>query len=263
MKKNLGQNFLGDKNILAKIIEAVSSYPDNLPIVEVGTGSGILTEALATAFSVPIISYEIDADIFPATSQKLSHFSHVKLILEDFLKATIPLEEPFIVVANIPYYITSPILEKCLQHPQAKAIFVMVQKELSDRMVASPGKKAYSSFSLFCQTRAHCKSLFNVSRNCFFPVPDVDSAFIELHPTNDHIAQINDFALYNKIIKCAFWGKRKTLANCLSQAPYCHFPRAKMIELITSLGHDPMIRGEKLSLEDFIKLSNTLPIING
>jgi 16S rRNA (adenine1518-N6/adenine1519-N6)-dimethyltransferase len=152
---------LGDANILRKIVELA---PKDHRVLEIGTGSGILTKGLAEAIQFPIISYEIDRATYEGALKNLSLFKHVQLINADFLKTDIPFEEPFVVIANIPYYITSPIVEKCLANPLVQGIFIMVQKEIANRMAAKPGEKDYSSFSVFCQTRAVVRKCFPVSR---------------------------------------------------------------------------------------------------
>jgi 16S rRNA (adenine1518-N6/adenine1519-N6)-dimethyltransferase len=255
MRRSLGQNFLGDTNILRKIIEVV---PKTLPVLEIGTGSGILTKGLAQAIPFPIISYEIDQDTHEGALSDLSHFDHVQLIHSDFLKVEIPFSNPFVVIANIPYYITSPIVEKCIGNSWVRGIFIMVQKEIANRMVAKPGEKDYSSFSVFCQTRAVVRKCFPVSRHCFFPTPRVDSAFVEMIPTPYWTDQINQIGTYDKVVHSAFWGKRKTIASCLSRSPYLALgvPNAKKI--LTISGIDPQQRGERLSVEEYVRLSNAL-----
>ncbi len=255
MKKSLGQNFLGDANILRKIIDVA---PKTLPVLEIGTGSGILTKGLAEAITLPIISYEIDRATHEEATKQLALFSHIQLIHADFLSVDIPFLEPFVVIANIPYYITSPIVEKCLANPWVRGIYIMVQKEIANRMAAKPGEKDYSSFSVFCQTRSVVKKCFPVSRHCFFPPPRVDSAFIELIPTTRWTDQIHDIETYDKIVHSAFWGKRKTIASCLSRSPYLALGSIKAKLILQTSGIDPQLRGEMLSVADYIQIANRL-----
>jgi 16S rRNA (adenine1518-N6/adenine1519-N6)-dimethyltransferase len=259
MKHSLGQNFLGDANILRKIIEVA---PKNLPVLEIGTGSGILTKGLALAIEHQIISYEIDRITHEEAAENLAPFTQVKLIHADFLKSDIPFVEPFVVIANIPYYITSPIVEKCLANPWVRGIYIMVQKEIANRMAAKPGEKDYSSFSVFCQTRAHVAKCFPVSRHCFFPPPRVDSAFVELIPTSKWTDQISQLENYDKIVHSAFWGKRKTIASCLSRSPYLALGQEKSKAVLSSANINPQLRGEMLNVEAYIKIAKSLIELN-
>lgn len=255
MKKSLGQNFLGDPNILRKIVDVA---PKDLPVLEIGTGSGILTKGLAGAISHPIISYEIEGPTHIEAAANLSDFFNVTLIHADFLKSKIPFSEPFVVIANIPYYITSPIIEKCLANPWVRGLYIMVQKEIADRMVARPGVKDYSSFSVFCQTRAVVSRCFPVSRGCFFPPPRVDSAFVSLIPTSEWTDKITDIELYDKVVHSAFWGKRKTIASCLSRSPYLMLGSDIAGKVLHGAGIDPKRRGETLSVSEYIGIVESL-----
>lgn len=255
MKKFLGQNFLGDPNILRKILSVI---PTHLPVLEVGTGSGILTEGLARVITHPIHSFEIDPDTHKTAQTRLARYSQVFLNNVDFLEASLPFSVPYIVVANIPYYITNPIIAKCLLDPLLQGLYLMVQKEIANRIIAQPGKSDYSSFSIFCQTRARTRKLFPVSRNSFFPKPNVDSAFIELLPRQDLISRITNLSLYEKIVHSAFWGKRKTLINCLSRSPYLQFRKEELLEVFHELDIPETLRGEDLGLDSYITLSNLI-----
>ena len=264
MKKSLGQNFLGDANILRKIIEVA---PKNFPVLEIGTGSGILTEGLAKAITHPIFSYEIDRAPHDQAVINLAAFKHVHLVHADFLNTDIPFTKPFVVVANIPYYITSPIVEKCLANPWVRGIYIMVQKEIANRMAAKPSEKDYSSFSVFCQTRSTVQKCFPVSRHCFFPPPRVDSAFVELIPTTTWTSQISDIELYDKIVHSAFWGKRKTILSCLSRSPYLALGSTRAKAVLDITGIETRLRGETLSVSDYIKIADALiklnaPVVN-
>ncbi|MEK6558073.1 MAG: 16S rRNA (adenine(1518)-N(6)/adenine(1519)-N(6))-dimethyltransferase RsmA, partial [Candidatus Margulisiibacteriota bacterium] len=223
-----------------------------------GTGSGILTQGLAKTVLHSIHSFEIDPPTFEVALAKLAAFPQVTLHNADFLEATIPFSEPYIVVANIPYYITSPIIAKCLTDPLLQGLYLMVQKEIANRIIAQPGESDYSSFSIFCQTRAKARKLFAVSRNCFFPKPNVDSAFIEILPRGDLLSQIRNLPLYEQIVHSAFWGKRKTLLNCLSKSPYVRFNKDELLNIFHELNISETLRGEALSIDSYILMSNLI-----
>lgn len=254
-KKSLGQNFLTDKNIIKKLLRNI---PQNLPILEIGTGNGNLTIELAQHTQEEIVSYEIDQMAYEEAKHRLDMYPNVKLLLQDFLQAEINIQSPFLVVANIPYNITSPIIDKCLSLPNVLGIYLLIQKEMADRILARNNTKDYSSFSIFCQTRAKCTRLFNVPATCFVPQPKVDSSYIELLPTKEFTSQIKVIDTYNKIIKNSFWGKRKTLLNCLQKAPYMQFSKEKILNTLHSLNLNEKVRGQELTITDFINVSNAL-----
>ncbi|MDD5457420.1 MAG: 16S rRNA (adenine(1518)-N(6)/adenine(1519)-N(6))-dimethyltransferase RsmA [Candidatus Margulisbacteria bacterium] len=255
MKKSLGQNFLFDKNIREKIIGVI---PRNYPVLEIGTGSGLLTEILAQNIETPIYSYEIDRLVYEQARTRLQNYKHVQLFLQDFLESDFTIDKAFIVVANIPYYITTPIIEKCLQYPLLKDMYLMVQKEIAQRITARPGEKDYSSLAIFCQTRAKVKKLFNVSRNSFYPVPNVDSAYIQITPAKEFLTRIKDISVYNAIIRSAFWGKRKTLLNCLNKSPYMKTDKNILLSIFNKMKLKETIRGEDLEIDTYIELSNLI-----
>jgi 16S rRNA (adenine1518-N6/adenine1519-N6)-dimethyltransferase len=254
-KKSLGQNFLTDKNIIKKLLRNV---PSNYPILEIGTGNGNLTIELISHTQEQIISYEIDEMAFNEAKERLQGFENLTLLLQDFLTAELNFSKPYIIVANIPYNITSPIIAKCLSMANIHSIYFLIQKEMADRVIAKNGTKDYSSFSIFCQTRAKCTRLFNIPATCFVPQPKVDSSYIELIPTNEFTSTIKDIAVYNKIVKNSFWGKRKTLLNCLVKGPYIKFKKEEILQVFEKLQIQENIRGQQLSVENFINLSNNL-----
>lgn len=255
MRAKLGQNFLADKNILQKIAKVI---PTDHPVIEIGTGEAALTEVLAKHITKKIHSYEIDTTVYKQAIKILEPYSHVTVTNIDFLKTTLDISEPHVVIANIPYYITSPIIDKCLHETHIIDIYLMVQKEIAERIVASAGQKNYSSFSIFCQTRAEVKKLFNVSKNCFNPIPKVDSTFIRLSPSNRYLKQIENLTLYNSIIKSAFWGKRKTLMNCLSKSPYLRIDKNMLQDVFANILLAENTRGECVDINSYIKLANLL-----
>jgi 16S rRNA (adenine1518-N6/adenine1519-N6)-dimethyltransferase len=255
LKKSLGQNFLMDTSILDKI---VSNIPTDIPIIEIGAGSGQLTEHLAKHTSQPIISYEIDDEWAPKTTKRLTPYPHVDIIHADILSVELPSQSKYIVVANIPYNISSVIVDKLLHTPSVIDIYIMIQKELADRVVAKPNIKDYSSFSIFCQTRSLTSKLFEVPAHCFHPIPKVDSSFIRLLPNRENLDKIKEVTTYNKIIRSAFWGKRKTLTNCLMKSPYLSYAKPFIELVFNSLGWSGHVRGQECSIQDFIALENTI-----
>ena len=156
----------------------------------------------------------------------------------------------------------SPIVEKCLANPWVRGIYIMVQKEIAYRMAAKLGEKDYSSFSVFCQTRAVVQKCFPVSRHCFFPPPRVDSTFVKLIPTTLWTNQIHDIEIYDKIVHSAFWGKRKTISSCLSRSPYLALGSVKAKAILDASGINSQLRGEKLSVQDYLNIANTLVEFN-
>ena len=245
--KKFGQNFLIDKNIVKKIIDASEISKDDV-IVEVGPGRGALTRDLCGR-AKKVIAYEIDRALIPG----LSGIPNLEVINRDFLKPTPEIIGANKFISNLPYNISAPAIIKALEY-NFKLIIVMVQKEAADRMRAKPGTKSYGALSLAVKFRAEAEIITNVSRFCFYPRPDVESTVIKLAPRENNYK--NQTALF-EIIKPAFGQRRKTLANALSSAG---FPKEKVFEALRRLGFNENIRGEALSLEDFINLSKKLEL---
>ena len=192
------------------------------------------------------------------TKTRLSNYSNLTFINEDILTAEINLTANFAVVANIPYYITSPIIEMFLTNQYVKEINIMVQKEIAQRIIAKPGEKDYSSLSIFCQTRANITKLFDVSKHCFFPAPKVDSSFIKLTPVKLYLNKITNIDLYNNIIRSAFWGKRKTIQSCLTRSPYLNLDKGQIPIILEKCKINLKERGENMNIEQFIEIANNL-----
>ena len=270
MGTKLGQVFLHDTNILGKIIDAAGLTPETSS-VEIGCGDGILTEALANQ-SRQLTVYEIDEICIAKTQKRIGHRPNVQYISGDFLETSGTLSAllgPLKVVANVPYYITSPIIKHLIPHlAKLDSVILMVQKEFANKLIAPPGTALYTSFSVY--TKAHFKidKLFTVSRNCFYPVPNVDSAVIRLTPAP--VAIPGDPTLFFAMVHSGFWGRRKPFQSALAKSPYIHAaPGFKDCPFFVS---HPGIRAESLTLPDFIQLfseiesfisldttSNTLP----
>lgn len=256
-KKRYGQNFLKDKNILNKIIAQAELNKEDV-VLEIGVGTGLLTEELAKAAG-KVIGIEIDEELFPATQQKLEKYLNVNFIMGDFLQQAdnifANINTKVKVIANIPYYITTPIIEKLFSYKEkVEKIILMVQKEVAERIVALPGTKAYGSLTLFVQYYAESNILFNVSPRSFVPAPKVDSAVIELKTRKEPPVAANENRLFN-IVRAAFWGRRKTLANCLKKAPTTHYTNEHLEQIRVETGIDLRRRGETLSLAEYADLS--------
>ena len=267
-KKSFGQNFLTDLNVLKNIVEA-ADITDNDNVIEIGPGIGALTEQLAQAAG-EVLALEIDQDLIPVLKEVLSPYDNVKVINQDVLQANLPElikkefkdpSRPIKVVANLPYYITSPILMNLLASPVEWAtICVMMQKEVAQRLTAKPGTKQYGALTLAIEYQMQAKIAFDVSRKVFVPAPNVDSAIVVLTPrTNPLPVQPFDKQKLFGFIRGCFAHRRKSLWNNL-QSVIGKDPvvKEKMTAVLTQLDISPQIRPEKLTLEQFIELANAL-----
>lgn len=267
-KKSFGQNFLTDLNVLKNIVEA-ADITANDNVIEIGPGIGALTEQLAQAAG-EVLALEIDQDLIPVLKEVLSPYDNVKVINQDVLQANLPElikkefkdpSRPIKVVANLPYYITSPILMNLLASPVEWAtICVMMQKEVAQRLTAKPGTKQYGALTLAIEYQMQAKIAFDVSRKVFVPAPNVDSAIVVLTPrTNPLPVQPFDKQKLFGFIRGCFAHRRKSLWNNL-QSVIDKDPavKEKMTAVLTQLDISPQIRPEKLTLEQFIELANAL-----
>lgn len=260
-KKRYGQNFLNDKNILNKIIKAAADAQGN-NILEIGTGHGALTKEL-DKIGLPVISYEIDKDLWEYNdSEMLPTLKNTTLLKGDFLKSEIPSldkDSQYKVIANIPYYITSPIIDKLIQHKSlVNSIYIMMQKEVAMRIVSKEGTKDYGSFGIYVQYYCHVKRLFDISRNCFTPPPKVTSSFVELIPRKKPLVEVKDETLFFDIVHAAFWGRRKTITSAIKKFQKTQYVGPKIEAVLEKLEINPMIRGEKLSIQQFANIANEL-----
>ena len=261
-QKKFGQNFLIDTHVLDKIIASAEITKDDM-VLEIGPGIGTMTQYLSNAAG-KVIAVEIDKNLIPILEDTLDGFDNVRVINEDVLKvdiAKIAEEEnggrPIKVVANLPYYITTPIIMGLFEnHVPLKSITVMVQKEVADRMQVGPGTKDYGALSLAVQYYASPYIVANVPPNCFMPRPKVGSAVIRLDRYENPPVQVNDEKLMFKIIRASFNQRRKTLANGLKNSPEINFTKEEIEEAIESLGKGASVRGEALTLEEFAALTN-------
>lgn len=264
MQKKYGQNFLIDGNILAKIVEAAQITKEDC-VLEIGPGIGTMTQYLAESAG-KVIAIEIDKNLIPILEETLDGYKNVRILNEDVLKTDIQKlvdEEnegkPVKVVANLPYYITTPIIMGLFEDKiPVISITVMVQKEVADRMQTGPGNKDYGALSLAVQYYARPYIVANVPPNCFLPRPKVGSAVIQLTRHEKPPVEVADERLMFDIIRASFNQRRKTLANGLNNSGRLDFSKEVITEAIRCLGKGTSVRGESLALEDFARLSNFL-----
>ena len=263
-KKKFGQNFLIDSNVLENIVEAAGITKDDF-VLEIGPGIGTMTQYLCES-ARQVLAVEIDKMLIPILEDTLSEYDNVEVINQDVLKVDIKslVEEknngrPIKVVANLPYYITTPIIMGLFESKvPIESITIMVQKEVADRMQTGPGSKDYGALSLAVQYYAEAKVMLNVSATCFMPRPNVDSAVIKLTRHQESPVEVKDESLMFRIIRASFNQRRKTLVNGLKNSSELDFSKEEITEAIKSIGKEENIRGEKLTLEEFAKLSNAL-----
>ena len=263
-QKKFGQNFLIDPHVLEKIVEAAGVTKDDF-VLEIGPGIGTMTQYLCEN-AREVTAVEIDTNLIPILEDTLSAYDNVTVINQDILKldiAKLAMErnggKPIKVVANLPYYITTPIIMGLFEsHVPIDSITVMVQKEVADRMQVGPGTKDYGALSLAVQFYAKPQIVANVPPNCFMPRPNVGSAVIRLTRHEEVPVQVDDEKLMFHIIRASFNQRRKTLANGLSNAPQVHLSKEEIQECIAELGEPLTIRGEALTLEQFAALSNII-----
>ncbi|HAK39982.1 dimethyladenosine transferase [Streptococcus infantarius subsp. infantarius] len=265
-KKSFGQNFLTDTNILQKIVDT-AEIDKNVNVIEIGPGIGALTEFLAEN-AAEVMAFEIDDRLIPILADTLRDFDNVKVINEDILKSDLQsrIKEfanpdlPIKVVANLPYYITTPILMHLIESKIPFAEFVvMMQKEVADRISAEPNTKAYGSLSIAVQYYMTAKVAFIVPRTVFVPAPNVDSAILKMTRREQPLVQVKDEDFFFHIAKISFVHRRKTLWNNLTS----HFgkaeeTKAKLEEALEMAEIKPSIRGEALSIAEFAKLADAL-----
>ena len=263
-QKRFGQNFLIDSNILAKIVESAEVTKEDF-VLEIGPGIGTMTQYLAES-AREVVAVEIDKSLIPILGDTLSSYDNVTVINDDILKVDIErlVQEknqgkPIKVVANLPYYITTPIIMGLFEsHVPLKSITIMVQKEVADRMQVGPGTKDYGALSLAVQYYARPEVIAYVSPACFIPKPNVGSAVIRLDRYEKPPVETEDEAFLFAVIKAAFNQRRKTLANGLANARELGITRQQAEEALLQMELSPSIRGEALTLREFADLSNIL-----
>ena len=265
-KKSFGQNFLTDTNILQKIVDT-AEIDKNVNVIEIGPGIGALTEFLAEN-AAEVMAFEIDERLVPILEDTLRDHDNVKVINEDVLKADLQtrvkefenLNLPIKVVANLPYYITTPILMHLIESKIPFAEFVvMMQKEVADRISAEPNTKSYGSLSIAVQYYMTAKVAFVVPRTVFVPAPNVDSAILKMTRRKQPLVEVKDEDFFFRVSKASFVHRRKTLWNNLTS----HFGKSeevknKLEQALENAAIKPSIRGEALSISDFARLSDAL-----
>lgn len=267
-QKKFGQNFLIDTHVLDKIISASHITKEDM-VLEIGPGIGTMTQYLAEAAG-KVIAVEIDRNLIPILEDTLSEYNNVRVINEDVLKLDLRKladEEnggkAIKVVANLPYYITTPIIMGLFEnHVPVESITVMVQKEVADRMQTGPGNKDYGALSLAVQYYAEPYIVANVPPNCFMPRPKVGSAVIRLTRHEKPPVEVKDEKLMFDIIRASFNQRRKTLANGLNNSDKITCSKEIITKAIEKLGKGASVRGEALSLQEFAKLSNDIFELN-
>lgn len=261
-QKKFGQNFLIDSNVLESIIRGAEITKDDF-VLEIGPGIGTMTQYLCEV-ARQVVAVEIDKMLIPILEDTLSEYDNVEVINQDVLKVDIKslAEEknngkPIKVVANLPYYITTPIIMGLFESGvPIDSITIMVQKEVADRMQTGPGSKDYGALSLAVQFYATAKVILNVSATCFMPRPNVDSAVIKLTRHKEPTVNVADEKLMFKIIRASFNQRRKTLVNGLKNSPELSFSKEQIVKAIEKIGKPETIRGEALTLEEFAELAN-------
>ncbi|MDE7422703.1 MAG: 16S rRNA (adenine(1518)-N(6)/adenine(1519)-N(6))-dimethyltransferase RsmA [Lachnospiraceae bacterium] len=263
-QKKFGQNFLIDTHVLDKIISAAKITKDDM-VLEVGPGIGTMTQYLCE-HAREVVAVEIDKNLIPILGDTLSEYNNVTILHDDILKVDIEkivqernAGKPIKVVANLPYYITTPIIMGLFEsHVPIENITVMVQKEVADRMQVGPGTKDYGALSLAVQYYAEPYIVANVPPNCFMPRPKVGSAVIRLTRHREPPVTVTDEKLMFRLIRASFNQRRKTLVNGLNNSPELNFSKEVITKALETMGLPFTVRGETLTLEQFAKLSEVL-----
>lgn len=260
-KKKWGQNFIYDKNLLNRIAQAGDIKPDET-VLEIGPGAGTLTKIMAE-MGAKVLAVEIDEELIPILKENLKGYD-VHIVRGDILKTDVEvliekckLTKPYKIIANLPYYITTPILMHILENNyQFNKMVIMVQLEVAERLSAQPGAKEYGSLTLAVNYYTSAKLLFKVPRHIFNPVPDVDSAIVVLEKYNKPPVDVYNSSLMFKIIKAAFGQRRKTLLNALTTVNK-EVKKEEILEIFEKANVDSRRRGETLSLSEFANIANT------
>ena len=257
LKKMYGQNFIIDENTINNIVN-LSGIDDNTLVIEIGPGAGSLTYKLSK-YAKNVLCYEIDKSLKDLLESNLEDLDNVEIIYEDFLRKDVLIDikkyeyKKLYVVANLPYYVTTPIITKFINDKiPVDKIVIMVQKEVGNRFKAEPNTKEYNSLSIFLSYYFDIKKLMDVSRNVFIPKPNVDSIVLELK-RKDKKYNVKDEGLFFKLVKDSFKQKRKTLKNNL-----INYDLNKINEVLNKYGLTTNVRAEKLSIEQFVEISNNL-----
>lgn len=260
--KSKGQNFLTQRWVPQRIAEE-SEIDGSCGVLEVGPGFGPLTQELCLRAG-KVVALEVDTTLQPVLKTTVGEFQNLEILFCDALKADLPalVREKFgekkpLACANLPYYITSPVLTKLLESKCFDAITVMVQKEVAQRICSKPGSSDYSAFTILCNYHAEPELLFEVPASCFMPQPKVTSAVVRLKTRKTPVAEIAEEALFFRTVRASFAMRRKTLLNGLS-AGFGEFGREALTEILQSVGISPSVRGETLGIPEFAAISNEI-----
>ena len=262
-RKEFGQNFLINRMIPEDIADGCADDPHRM-ILEIGPGIGCLTQELAMRYD-KVVAVEIDNGLIPVLNKTLAEYDNVTIINDDIMKVDIEAlvaeysnGMPVSVCANLPYYITTPILMRLLESGvKFSTITVMIQNEVAARLVAKAGSSDYGAITAVLGYYGETKKLFKVSAGSFIPAPKVDSAVVRIDLYDKPKFDIKDERLFRNLIKAAFEMRRKTLQNAIS-AKFSKYSKEQILNAIVAIGHDEKVRGERLSTEDFVALSNEL-----
>lgn len=259
-KKQFGQNFITDENLLSAIVER-SGVDENGTVIEIGCGAGTLTRAISKR-AKKVYAYEIDTKLQPVLARTLAGCENVEVIFKDFLKVRLDeLEKtmpPYRVIANLPYYITTPLIMTFLEHSKkCLSLTVMVQEEVADRLCARADTPEYGAITANIALRATCEKVLKVSSNMFYPRPNVDSAVVKIDIVEKRI-DVKDAALYKKVVQAAFSSRRKTLENNLVNS--FNLTREQAQSVLNDCGIDLKVRGETLSPEQFAEIADRISL---
>ena len=263
LSKGFGQNFIINPGLPPKIVDA-SGVDKTWGVLEIGPGIGVLTKELAQR-AAKVVSIEVDERLPPLLAETMAGVDNFKLVLQDVLKVDLRalIEEefpgmPVAVCANLPYYITSPIVMKLLgDRLPIESLTVMVQKEVAQRICSAPGRGEYGAFSVFCQYYAEPELLFDVPASCFIPQPKVTSAVLKLTMRKEPVCEIRDEGMFFKVVRAAFAQRRKTLLNALASG-FSQFDKQTLADVIAACGFAPTVRGETLDIPGFAAIANAL-----
>ncbi|MGN1103323.1 MAG: 16S rRNA (adenine(1518)-N(6)/adenine(1519)-N(6))-dimethyltransferase RsmA [Candidatus Coproplasma sp.] len=257
-KKKFGQNFISDESLLGRIVDG-AGVDNNSTVIEIGCGAGTLTKALSQK-AKKVYGYEIDTSLKPVLSRTLAGADNVEIIFKDFLRLRLDEIEKglgeYLVVANLPYYITTPLIMLFVENSsKCKSLTVMVQEEVANRLCAKANTPDYGAITASVALRGECRILERVGREMFTPSPNVDSAVVRIDLCEKRL-DVEDEQLYKKVVKTAFAARRKTLVNNLMNG--FSLSRVQAEELVLALGADLSVRGESLSPEQFAALANAI-----
>jgi len=270
LTKSLGQNFLKDESVVEDIIESASVTKEDL-VLEIGPGIGSMTTMLAESAG-KVVAVEIDKHLMKALQANLSEYSNVLVVNQDIMKTDVEklISENMVgeegvalknvkVVANLPYYITTPIIMKLLEeNPGINTMVFMVQKEVAERMVASPGTKTYGALSVAVQFYSDANIMFTVPPHCFIPQPEVDSSIIRLDILSEPKNEVFDKKIFFRVVKAAFEQRRKKLLNAIVNTGNFNISKDDLGKMLVDMGLDENVRGEVLSIMQFTQLSNLI-----